>query len=146
MLLNGDVFKEVENKDPMKSKQLDKGIRQLTDEGVAQLFIRELGQKKIIGTVGELQFDVIKYRLEHEYGAQCEFRALNYYKACWITSDHKEKLEEFIRIKTNDMVMDKDGNWVFLAPSAWILRLEQQNYPELTFHFTSEFKREALAS
>ena len=141
-----EIFKELENRDPMKTKQLEKGIRQLTDEGVAQLFVRELGSKKIIGTVGELQFDVIKYRLEHEYGAKCEFRGMNYYKACWLTSDNEEKLNEFIRIKASDIVKDKDDNDVFLAPSAWILKLEQQNYPELTFHFTSEFKKEAIAS
>ena len=140
-----EMFKEVENRDPMKTKQLDKGIRQLTDEGVAQLFIQDIGNKKIIGTVGELQFDVIQYRLEHEYGAKCAFRPLNFYKACWITSDDMAKLNEFVRIKTNQMVKDKDDNWVFLAPSAWILNLEKQNYPEITFHTTSEFKREAIA-
>jgi peptide chain release factor 3 len=137
-----EIFKEVENRDPMKTKQLEKGIRQLTDEGVAQLFVREMGSKKIIGTVGELQFDVIKYRLEHEYGAKCEFRNMNYYKACWLTSENEDQLNEFIRIKANDIVKDKDGNDVFLAPSAWILNLEQQNYPDIDFHFTSEFKRE----
>ncbi len=140
-----EIFKEVENRDPMKTKQLEKGIRQLTDEGVAQLFIQELGNKKIIGTVGELQFDVIQYRLEHEYGAKCDFRPVKYFKACWITTDDQNKLDEFIRIKSTDMVKDKDGNWVFLAPSKWILDLEQQNYPELNFHFTSEFKRDVVA-
>lgn len=137
-----EIFKEVENKDPMKTKQLEKGIRQLTDEGVAQLFVQEIGNKKIIGTVGELQFDVIQYRLEHEYGAKCAFRSLNYFKACWVTSENREKLDEFVRIKSSDMARDKDQNWVFLAPSAWILNLEKQNYPELTFHTTSEFKNE----
>lgn len=137
-----EIFRELENRDPMKSKQLDKGIRQLTEEGVAQLFIRELGQRKIIGTVGELQFDVIQYRLEHEYGAKAAFKPLQYHKACWITSTDKEKLEEFLRIKANDMVEDKDGNPVYLAPSEWILNLERKNYPELEFHFTSEFKHE----
>lgn len=141
-----EIFKELENMDPMKTKQLEKGIRQLTDEGVAQLFIQELlGNKKIIGTVGDLQFDVIQYRLEHEYGAKCQFRSLKYHKACWITSDNEAKLNEFIRIKTTDMAKDKDDNWVYLAPSEWILKLEQQNFPELTFHTTSEFKREIVA-
>ena len=66
-----EIFKELVNNDPMKSKQLEKGIKQLTDEGVAQLFIRDAGKRKIVGTVGELQFEVIQYRLEHEYGAKC---------------------------------------------------------------------------
>ena len=126
----------------MKTKQLEKGIRQLTDEGVAQLFVQEMGNKKIIGTVGELQFDVIQYRLEHEYGAKCDFRPVKYYKACWITSDNKAKLDEFIRIKSTDIVKDKDDNWVFLAPSKWMLDLERQNFQDITFHTTSEFKRD----
>ncbi|MDA0913104.1 MAG: peptide chain release factor 3 [Bacteroidetes bacterium] len=135
-----EIFKELVNKDPMKSKQLDKGIQQLTDEGVAQLFIRELGNRKIVGTVGELQFEVIQYRLEHEYGAKCEFQSKPYYKACWIVSKDESKLDEFKRIKGADMVKDKDGNDVFLAPSKFLLDMEIANYPELTFHFTSEFK------
>lgn len=135
-----EIFKELVNKDPMKSKQLDKGIQQLTDEGVAQLFIRELGNRKIVGTVGELQFEVIQYRLEHEYGAKCEFQAKPYYKACWIISKDPNKLEEFKRIKGTEMVQDKDGNDVYLAPSKFLLDMEIGNFPELEFHFTSEFK------
>ncbi len=135
-----EIFKELINKDPMKSKQLEKGIRQLTEEGVAQLFIQEPGTRKIVGTVGELQFEVIKYRLEHEYGARCEFESKSFYKACWITTDSQDKLAEFKRIKGQNMVMDKEGNDVFLAPSEFMLDMERRNYPELEFHFTSEFK------
>lgn len=135
-----EIFKELVNRDPMKTKQLDKGIRQLTEEGVAQVFFQEPGSRKIVGTVGELQFEVIKYRLEHEYGAKCDFEAKSYYKACWITTDKIEKLNEFRRIKGNNMVVDKEGNDVFLAPSKFILDMERQNFPELEFHFTSEFK------
>lgn len=138
-----ELFKELVNKDPMKSKQMDKGIHQLTDEGVAQLFTRTSGNRKIIGTVGELQFEVIQYRLKHEYGASCEFQNIKAFKACWLTSSNQEKLEEFCRLKHNDIVIDKDGNKVFLAPSSWILRLERENYPEIEFHETSEFKLQA---
>ena len=135
-----EIFKELVNKDPMKSKQLEKGIQQLTDEGVAQLFIREAGNRKIVGTVGELQFEVIQYRLEHEYGAKCEFQAKPYSKACWIESENEDKLAEFRRIKAQDIVRDKDGLEVYLAPSQFMLNMEIQNFPEITFHFTSEFK------
>src|SRR5690606_6511552 len=76
-----EIFKEVVNKDPLKTKQLERGLLQLTDEGVAQLFTQFGGTKKIIGCVGELQFEVIQYRLLHEYGASVEFRALPFYKA-----------------------------------------------------------------
>ena len=115
-------------------------IRQLTEEGVAQVFSQEPGSRKIVGTVGELQFEVIKYRLENEYGARCEFEPKSYFKACWITTDQPLKMEEFKRIKGQNMVKDKEGNDVFLAPSKFILDMERQNYPELEFHFTSEFK------
>lgn len=135
-----EIFKELVNRDPMKTKQLEKGIEQLTEEGVAQLFRMESGNRKIVGTVGDLQFEVIKYRLEHEYGAKCDFEHKNFYKACWITSDKPEKLQEFRRIKGNEIVHDKDGNMVYLAPSAFMLRMEQENFPDLKFHFTSEFK------
>ncbi|MCB0761812.1 MAG: peptide chain release factor 3 [Flavobacteriales bacterium] len=139
-----EIFKELVNKDPMKAKQLEKGIRQLTEEGVAQLFFIESGSRKIVGTVGELQFEVIQYRLENEYGAKCEFQPKSYYKACWITTTNQAKLDEFKRLKGNDIVTDKDGNDVFLAPSKFLLDMERQNYPELEFHFTSEFKVEEV--
>jgi peptide chain release factor 3 len=135
-----EIFKEVENKDPMKSKQLEKGLSQLTDEGVAQLFTQQPGNRKIIGTVGELQFEVIQYRLKNEYAASCEFRPLNYYKACWITSDNKTALDEFLRQKSSYIVLDKDKNPVFLAQSEWILGMARESHKEVEFHFTSEFK------
>ncbi len=138
-----EIFKELVNKDPMKSKQLDKGINQLTDEGVAQLFIKEAGRRKIIGTVGELQFEVIQYRLKHEYGASCDFQPLRYFKACWLVSDDQNKLDEFCRIKINDIVSDKDGNMVYMAPSQYLLNLEKAENPDITFHLTSEFKTDA---
>jgi peptide chain release factor 3 len=133
-----EIFKELVNRDPMKTKQLDKGIRQLTEEGVAQVFFQEPGSRKIVGTVGELQFEVIKYRLENEYGAKCIFEPKSYYKACWITTTDPAKLAEFLRIKGNNIVKDKEDRDVFLAPSQFMLDMEKQNYPELSFHFTSE--------
>ncbi len=134
-----ELFKELVNKDPMKTKQLDKGIRQLTDEGVAQLFIQHKGNTKIIGCVGELQFEVIQYRLLQEYGASCAFNPMSFYKACWITGD-KKKIEDFIRFKQSNIMEDKDGNLVYLAQSEWYLNTEKENNPDIEFHFTSEFK------
>uniref|UniRef100_Q3AS16 Peptide chain release factor 3 n=1 Tax=Chlorobium chlorochromatii (strain CaD3) TaxID=340177 RepID=Q3AS16_CHLCH len=134
-----EIFKSLENRDPLKAKQLDKGIRQLTEEGVAQLFI-QYGSRKIIGTVGELQFDVIKFRLEHEYGAQCDFTPLRYHKAYWVTSSNKEMLEEFLRRKSNAMAFDKEEHPVFLAESEWMIKVAREDYPDLEFHTTSEFK------
>jgi peptide chain release factor 3 len=135
-----EIFKELENKDPLKTKQLEKGIMQLTDEGVAQLFIQQPGNIKIIGTVGDLQFDVIQFRLLHEYGASCSFRPLNYEKACWFTSKDKKALERFTNLKKHSIATDKEGRPVFLADSLWALKINQDNFPELSFHTTSEFK------
>ncbi len=135
-----EIFKELINADPMKTKQLEKGIRQLTDEGVAQLFFYRIGNRKIVGTVGELQFEVIQYRLQHEYSASCRFQPMNLYKACWITTDDKAALDKFLKYKANDVVEDKDGNLVFLAQSEWMLKVAKDDYPEITFHFNSEFK------
>jgi len=134
-----EIFKALENRDPLKSKQLDKGIRQLTEEGVVQLFM-QYGTRKIVGTVGELQFDVIKFRLEHEYGAQCDFLPLRYHKAFWITSDNREQLEEFMRRKSAAIAFDREEHPVFLAESEWMLKVAREDYPELEFHATSEFK------
>lgn len=133
-----EIFKEVVNKDPMKTKQLEKGLLQLTDEGVAQLFTQHGGNKKIIGCVGELQFEVIQYRLLHEYGASVQFNTLPFYKACWITSNDLKKLEEFTRFKQANVGLDKDGHQVYLAQSEWFLNTERTNNPDIEFHFTSE--------
>jgi peptide chain release factor 3 len=133
-----EIFKEVVNKDPMKTKQLEKGLRQLTDEGVAQLFTQHSGNRKIIGCVGDLQFEVIQYRLLQEYGASVNFVPLAFYKACWITGE-KKKLEDFVRFKQANIMEDKDGNLVYLAQSEWFLNTERQNNPDIQFHFTSEF-------
>jgi len=136
-----EIFKELVNKDPMKTKQLEKGIQQLTDEGVAQLFTQFGGNKKIIGCVGDLQFEVIQYRLLQEYGAACEFRTLPFYKACWLTSTDKNKLNDFLRYKQQNAAEDKDGSPVYLAQSEWFLNTEINNNPDITFHFTNEVNK-----
>ena len=137
-----EIFQELENLDPLKSKQLEKGIRQLIDEGVAQLFVQQPGNRKIVGTVGQLQFEVINYRLIHEYGANCRFVPRNYFKACWITSNDKIQLESFRRAKANYLAVDKDDNLVFLAETTFLLSMAEQDYPEITFHKSSEFMLE----
>jgi peptide chain release factor 3 len=134
-----EYFKYIENADPLKSKQLAKGIDQLMDEGVAQLFINKSNGRKIIGTVGALQFEVLQYRLLHEYGASCKYEPLNLYKACWIESSDKEKLDDFKRRKFQYIAEDKHGRDVFLSDSAYSLAQAQEKYPEIKFHFTSEF-------
>jgi len=135
-----EILKEVVNNDPLKTKQLEKGVMQLTDEGLAQLFIQQPGNRKIIGTVGELQFDVIKFRLEHEYGAKCDFRPLPFVKACWITSANKLKLNEIINRRAGKIAFDKSNTPVFFADSDWMLKIAQETHPEVQFHNSSEYK------
>jgi peptide chain release factor 3 len=135
-----EIFKEVVNKDAMKSKQLEKGLLQLMEEGVAQLFTYELGKKKVVGVVGALQFEVIQFRLKNEYSATVEFVSQNIYKACWMSSSSEKKLNEFIESKQRHIARDKDGKLVFMAESKAWLQMVQDNFPEIKFHFTSEFK------
>lgn len=135
-----ELFREVINTDPLKSKQLEKGVSQLAEEGVAQLFTMQPGNRKIIGTVGELQFEVIQHRLLNEYGASCRFESKPYSKACWITAADPEKLNDFIRLKSNYIAYDKDENPVFLAETDWILRMNKENNPDVIFHTSSDFK------
>lgn len=134
-----EMFKYIENTDPMKSKQLDKGIQQLMDEGVAQLFTNQFNGRKIIGTVGQLQFEVIQYRLLHEYGAQCRWEPISLYKACWIKSDDQDALEAFKRRKHQFMATDREGRDVFLADSSYVLQMAQNDFPKIQFFFSSEF-------
>lgn len=133
-------FRYINNADPMKSKQLYKGIDQLMDEGVAQLFTLELNGRKVIGTVGALQYEVIQYRLEHEYGAKCTYENFPVHKACWVEpeSDNNE-FKEFKRVKQKFLAKDKRGQLVFLADSQFSLQMTQQKYPTVKLHFTSEF-------
>lgn len=134
-----EMFKYIENDDPMKSKQLNKGIEQLMDEGVGQLFINQFNQRKVIGTVGQLQFEVIQYRLENEYNAKCRWEPVHLYKACWIESDNEEELENFKRRKYQYMAKDREERDVFLADSQYVLSMAQQDFEHIKFHFTSEF-------
>jgi peptide chain release factor 3 len=134
-------FRYINNADPMKSKQLAKGIDQLMDEGVAQLFTLELNGRKVIGTVGALQYEVIQYRLEHEYGAKCTYEPFPVHKACWVDPEDPEgdEFQEFLRVKQKFLARDKQGQLVFLADSAFSLQMVRQKYPSVHLHFTSEF-------
>ena len=133
-------FRYINNTNPMKAKQLEKGINQLMDEGIAQLFILNLNGRKVIGTVGALQFDVIQYRLLHEYGAQCEYENINIYKACWVDGEKdSSSLDDFKRKKQKFLAFDKKGRLVYLSDSEFTLKMAQQKYGDLKFNFTSEF-------
>jgi peptide chain release factor 3 len=126
----------------MKSKQLYKGLDQLMDEGVAQLFILEMNGRRIIGTVGALQYEVIQYRLEHEYGAKCTYENISVHKACWVQAEDEknEEFQEFKRVKQRYLAKDKQGRLVFLADSPFTIQMTQNKFPTVKLHFTSEFE------
>ena len=135
-------FRYINNNDPLRAKQLAKGIDQLMDEGVAQLFTLEMNGRKIIGTVGALQYEVIQYRLEHEYGAKCTYEPIGIHKACWVEADEKsEEFQEFARLKQRFMARDKYGQLVFLADSAFTIAMTQEKFPDVKLHFISEFEK-----
>lgn len=133
-------FRYINNADPLKAKQLEKGIDQLMDEGVAQLFIMEMNNRKIIGTVGALQYEVIQYRLEHEYGAKCTYENFPAFKACWVRPEDEknEEFKEFKRIKQKFLAKDKYGQLVFLADSDFTIQMTQSKYQSVKLFFTSE--------
>ncbi|WP_276894713.1 peptide chain release factor 3 [Hallella bergensis] len=134
-----ELFKYIENEDPMKSKQFFKGLEQLMNEGVAQLFVNQFNGRRIVGTVGQLQFEVIQYRLEHEYNAKCRWEPVHLYKACWIEADSAEDLENFKKRKYQYIAKDIEDRDVFLADSGYMLSMAQQDFKGIKFHFTSEF-------
>ncbi len=134
------IFKEVVNTDPMRSKQFEKGIAQLTEEGVAQLFRQDGGNRLVVGTVGDLQYEVISYRMEHEYGAACRFQPLPFSRARWITSEDPAALKEFIQYRSRNVFRDKDKKPVYLAESEYVLNSNITAHPKVSFHATSEFK------
>jgi len=134
-----ELFRYVTNMDPMKTKQLQKGLEQLTDEGVAQLFTRKADGRKVIGTVGALQFEVIQHRLKAEYNASASFDALSMYKALWISCEDKNKLQQFMLDRSSYIALDKEDRPVFLAESAWLLQMAKEKFPDIQFHEKSEF-------
>ncbi|WP_103327263.1 peptide chain release factor 3 [Bacteroidetes bacterium endosymbiont of Geopemphigus sp.] len=133
-------FRYINNADPMKTKQLEKGIHQLMEEGVAQLFSMDYNQRKIIGTVGALQYEVIQYRLENEYGARCTYETLPVYKACWVEVDDEKHpdFQEFKRVKQRFIAHDKENQMVFLADSVFSIQMMKEKYPLIKLRFTSE--------
>lgn len=134
-----ELFRYIENADPMKAKQLNKGIDQLMDEGVAQLFIKNLNGRKIIGTVGQLQFEVLQYRLQHEYGAKCRYENVPLKRAYWISCENEEQLKSFKKNQFKNMAVDKHGQDVYLSDSDFFIRMLNEQFPDVKFHQTSEF-------
>ena len=126
-----EMFKYIENADPMKQKQLAKGIDQLMDEGVAQLFINQFNGRKIIGTVGQLQFEVIQYRLENEYNVDIRLETLPYEHIRWIANKEEVKVDKIIGTSDMKKVTDLKGNPLLLFVNSWSVGMTEDRNPGL---------------
>ncbi|MFP4509113.1 MAG: peptide chain release factor 3 [Spirochaetota bacterium] len=137
------IFVKVINKDPMRSKQLNKGLDQLAEEGVAQVFSRAQGSDRIIGVVGQLQLDVIKHRLEHEYKALCIFEPLEFGRAAWVSCDKKDRLDSFIGKYSHRIVFDRSGTPVYLAENQYLLDRRREDDRDIQFRWTADVEASA---
>jgi peptide chain release factor 3 len=141
-----EMFRRAVLKDPLRMKALQKGLMQLCEEGATQLFRPLRNNDMILGAIGQLQFEVVAFRLADEYGVQCVFEPINVHTARWIVTDDGKKLEEF-RIKAHDnLALDHAGSLVFLAPTRVNLGLTLERWPGLSFRETREHAQSAAAS
>jgi peptide chain release factor 3 len=124
-------------RDPLKSKQLLKGLEQLSEEGATQLFRPMRNNDLILGAVGILQFDVVAQRLQDEYKVDAVFEAVNVATARWISGPEK-KLQEFRAKASDNLAIDGAGELTYLAPSRVNLQLTIERWPDLVFHTTRE--------
>ena len=133
-----EMFRRVRLKDPMKRKQLHKGLTQLAEEGAVQVFRTLLGGDYLLGAVGVLQFDVTVARLKAEYNVDADYTATEFQTARWISCEDERKLTEFRRAFESSLAEDADGQLAYLAPSAWKLNYTMEQWPDIAFHKTRE--------
>ena len=133
-----ELFRRVRLKDPLKSKQLQKGLQQLSEEGATQVFQPLINNDLILGAVGVLQFDVVAHRLKEEYGVACVYEPVQIATVRWIEADNERELEKFKKKAHDQLSIDGGGHLTYLAPSRVNLQLMQERYPEVRFAATRE--------
>jgi peptide chain release factor 3 len=131
-------FRRVVLRNPLKAKQLQKGLTQLAEEGAVQSFRPLTRSEYILGAVGVLQFDVTVARLKAEYGVDAVYEPMAYSAARWIGCDNKKRLEEFERKHHTNMAYDSEGHLAYLAPDAWRLNSVMEDWPDISFEKTRE--------
>jgi peptide chain release factor 3 len=132
-------FRRVNLRNPMKVKQLQKGLLQLAEEGAVQVFRPLMGRDYILGAVGVLQFDVTMARLKDEYGVDAVYEPVGFATARWVSSDDKKTIEEFEKKNLNNMAIDGEGHLTYLAPNEWRLGFVMEDWPQVTFLKTREY-------
>ncbi|MDE2449943.1 MAG: peptide chain release factor 3, partial [Gammaproteobacteria bacterium] len=133
-----EIFRRAVLKDPLKMKALQKGLSQLCEEGATQLFKPVRNNELILGAVGQLQFEVVAFRLQDEYGVQCVFEPVSVHTARWIDATDGKKLEEFRTRAHDNLAVDHAGALVYLAPTRVNLQLTLERWPDITFRETRE--------
>lgn len=133
-----ELFKRIRLKDPMKQKQLQKGLIQLSEEGAVQVFRPLINNDLIVGAVGVLQFDVVVARLKAEYNVDAIYEHINVATARWVYGDDPKKLDEFRRKAEANLALDGGDNLTYIAPTMVNLSLSQERYPDITFQTTRE--------
>ena len=133
-----DFFRSVRIRNPIKVKQLHKGLQQLGEEGAVQVFKPMDGGDLILGAVGMLQFDVVASRLQGEYGVDAMFEGTSTTSARWVTCDDKKILADFEKALSHNLAIDAAGNLAYLAPNSVNLKLTQERWPKVVFHTTRE--------
>jgi peptide chain release factor 3 len=133
-----ELFSRARLRDPMKAKQLEKGLRQLGEEGAVQVFSPLVDNTPLIGAVGQLQFEVVEHRLKAEYGVDAVFERAGIHTARWVTCTDANHLNEFVKANQSRLAKDVDGNYAYLADTGVNLRLAQERWPKVQFHATRE--------
>jgi peptide chain release factor 3 len=133
-----ELFRRVRLADPLKMKQLQKGLQQLCEEGATQLFMPQKNNDLIVGAVGVLQFDVVAQRLKDEYKVECIYEPVNVYTARWVECDDARKLEEFQKKATDGLAIDGGGHLTYLASTRVNLSMMEERWPEVNFRSTRE--------
>jgi peptide chain release factor 3 len=133
-----EMFRRAVLKDPLKAKALSKGLAQLCEEGATQLFRPLRNNDQILGAIGQLQFEVVAFRLQDEYSVQCAFEPISVHTARWIQCADDKRLEEFRNKAYDNLALDHSGALVYLAPSRVNLNLTMERWPGITFRETRE--------
>jgi peptide chain release factor 3 len=133
------IFRYIVNADPVKEKQFHKGLNQMAEEGVVQIFSKpRRANIRVLGVVGQLQLEVLQYRMEHEYNAKCSYRAIDAIIAHWITSNDKKALETFVEDNAQKILIDIRGTYIFMSDSPWYFERIKATNPAIRFYSTSE--------
>ncbi len=132
-----ELFRKARPADPLKAKQLQKGLKELGEEGAVQVFTDSMG-RKLLGAVGQLQFDIVAHRLKGEYNVDAMYEPADIYTARWLSFPDDDTRKQFLQRESAAVAEDVDGNPVYLAPSRYKLEITRERFPDVGFHATRE--------